>query len=152
MLGGYIGDLEAGDVLRPVTYVLTQEHCSEHAHGAEQNAEIFHSSDNPLGRQIRMPTMVHTDKMRLLELNCPLEPRFSGKQAKDARIHYEYHATHHGVAYVGDTINVTARIADRYEKRGREYLDYEIEVRTGDGRLITTYKDKTLLKFIKAGA
>src|SRR5690606_23412956 len=124
MLGGEIGDLEAGDEFEPVRYTLTAAHCSEYAHGHEQADELFHSPFNPLGRQVRPPTMVHTDKLRLLALNCTKEKRFSGEQAKDARIHYEHHAVHHRLAYVGDEIVVTGRIADRYIRRGREYLAY----------------------------
>ena len=95
--------------------------------------------------------MIHVDKMRLLEANCSKERRMSGVQAPDARIHYEYHARHHSAAYVGERVIVSGRIADRYEKRGRTYIEYAIEVRTSDGRLVTTYTDRTLLKYRRAG-
>jgi hypothetical protein len=36
-------------------------------------------------------------------------------------------------------------------KRGRTYIDYYLEVRTSDGRLVTTYTDKTLLKYEPEG-
>jgi hypothetical protein len=36
-------------------------------------------------------------------------------------------------------------------KRGRTYIDYYLEVRTADGRLVTTYTDKTLLKYEPEG-
>jgi len=39
----------------------------------------------------------------------------------------------------------------RYIKRGRTYIDYYLEVRTSDDRLVTTYTDKTLLKYQKDG-
>ncbi|MGE0800603.1 MAG: hypothetical protein AB7G13_10930 [Lautropia sp.] len=147
MLGGFVGDLEKGDVFEPVEYVITPFMASEYAHGVEENDERFHASAGPDGRQIRPPTMVHVDKMRLLEQNCPKEKRMSGQQAPDARIHFEYHARHHSVAYVGERIVVSGMITDRYLKRGRTYIDYAIEVRTSDGRLITTYTDRTLLKY-----
>jgi hypothetical protein len=147
MLGGYISDLEAGDVFEPVEYVLTPYMCSEYAHGVEEGCEWFHGAQSPAGRQIRPPTMIHVDKMRLLEKNCLAEQRISGARGPDARVHYEYHAKHHSPAFVGERLVVTGRIADRYVKRNRTYLDYEMEVRTAEGRLVTTYRDKTLLRF-----
>lgn len=147
MLGGYISDLEPGDVFAPVEYELTAMMASEYMHGIEDDCEFFHSSHAPGGRQMRPPTMIHVDKMRILEANCLKERRLAGHQAEDARIHYEYHARHHGIGYVGERFVVSGRIADRYEKRARTYLVYELEVRTSDGRLITTYGDKTVLKY-----
>jgi len=150
MLGGYISDLEAGDVFEPVEYVVTPYMASEYAHGVEESCEWFHSPESPAGRQIRPPTMIHVDKMRLLEKNCLKEQRIAGARGPHARIHYEYHARHHSPAFVGERLIVSGRIADRYVKRGRTYLWYEMEVRTGDGRLVTTYSDRTLLSYVPA--
>lgn len=147
MLGGYISDLEAGDVFEPVEYVLTPYMASEYAHGVEEDCEWFHSPQSPAGRQIRPPTMIHVDKMRLLEKNCLKEQRVSGAKGPHARVHYEYHARHHSPAFVGERLVVSGRITGRYVKRGRTYIDYRLEVRTSDGRLVTTYTDKTLLQY-----
>ena len=154
MLGGFIGDLEAGDVFKPVEYVLTAFMCSEYAHANESNHEMFHSGGAEGGRQLRPPTMIHVDKMRILEANCLKEQRVSAGgrissegREPDARVHYEYHARHHSPAYVGERLIVSGKITDRYVKRGRTYIDYYLEVRTSDGRLITTYTDKTLLRY-----
>jgi hypothetical protein len=147
MLGGYISDLEAGDVFKPVEYVLTAFMCSEYAHGVEENWEWYHSNHAPGGRQIRPPTMIHVDKMRILEQNCLKEQRVGGAKGPHARIHYEYYSRHHSVAYMGERLIVSGRITDKYMKRGRTYIDYYLEVHTADGRLVTTYTDKTLLKF-----
>jgi hypothetical protein len=146
MLGGYISDLEAGDVFEPVEYELTAFMAREYAHGVEENWEGYHA---PVvnGRQIRPPTMIHVDKMRILEKNCHKEKRVSGDKGPAARVHYEYFARHHSPAYVGETLIVSGRITDRYVKRGRDYLDYHLEVKTSDGRLVTTYTDKTLLAY-----
>ena len=102
MLGGYISDLEKGDVFKPVEYVITPFMCSEYAHGNEETSEFFHSANNPAGRQMRPPTMIHVDKMRILEANCDKERRIAGMKGPDARVHYEYHAKHHSAAYVGE--------------------------------------------------
>ena len=147
MLGGYISDLEAGDVFEPVEYELTAFMASEYAHGVEENCEWYHSPRTPSGKQIRPPTMIHVDKMRILEKNCTKEQRVSGVKGPHARIHYEYHAKHHSPAYVGERLVVSGSIVDRFVKRGRSYLDYYLEVHTSDGRLVTTYRDKTLLQY-----
>lgn len=151
MLGGYISDLEAGDVFKPVTYELTAFMASEYAHGIEDGWEWYHSSAAPGGRQMRPPTMIHVDKMRILEGNCLKERRISGEKGPDARVHYEYHARQHSPAYIGETLSVSGKITDKYVKRGRTYIDYYLEVRTSDGRLVTTYTDKTLLKYEPEG-
>ncbi len=157
MLGGYISDLEAGDVFKPVEYVLTAFMCSEYAHGVETNYEWFHSAGG--ARQMRPPTMIHVDKMRILEANCLKERRVSAggritsdASGPDARVHYEYHARQHSAAYVGERLVVSGKITNKYIKRGRQYIDYYLEVRTSDGRLVTTYTDTTLLRYRKVAA
>ena len=157
MLGGFISDLEAGDVFKPVEYVLTPFMCSEYAHGVETGHEWFHSARG--GRQMRPPTMIHVDKMRILEANCLKERRVSAggrittdAKGPDARIHYEYHSRQHSAAYVGERLIVSGRITNKYVKRGRQYIDYSLEVRTSDGRLVTTYTDTTLLRYKKVDA
>ena len=147
MLGGYISDLEAGDVFKPFDYVLTPFMCSVYADGVQESCEWFHSALSPAGRQIRPPCMMHADKMHMLETNCLKERRIAGDMGPHARIHYEYHARHHSAAFVGERLIVSGRITDKYESRGRTYIRYEMEVRTADGRLITSYFDRTLLKY-----
>jgi hypothetical protein len=147
MLGGYISDLEKGDVFSPVSYTLTALAVSEYAHGVEEDSDWFLSDNSPWGRQVRPPTMIHSDKMRLLEQNCPNEARVSGHDHKDARIHYEYHAKQHSPAFVGEELVVSGQIEDRFWKRNREYLRYALEVRTADGRLVTEFQDQTLLRY-----
>lgn len=147
MLGGYISDLDTGDVFKPVEYELTAFMASEYAHSCEENWEGFHAAA-PGQKQVRPPTMIHVDKMRILEGNCDKEQRISGMRGPNARVHYEYNAKYHSHAYVGDTLIVSGKITDRYIKRGRTYIDYYLEVRTKkDDRLIVTYTDKTLLKY-----
>ncbi|GAA2001281.1 FAS1-like dehydratase domain-containing protein [Microbacterium ulmi] len=149
MLNKTIADLEPGDVFEPVRYVLTSFMCAVYAHGVEETAECYYSDANPYGRQLRPPTMVHVDKLRLLEANCDEERRIAGMRAEAARIHYEYSAVHHSPAFVGEEIVVSGRITDKYVKRGRRFLAYEIRIETADGRLVTTYDDITLLDYAK---
>ena len=55
MLGGYISDLEKGDVFKPVEYVITPFMVSEYAHGVEENSPYFHSAEES-GRPAGPPT------------------------------------------------------------------------------------------------
>lgn len=148
MLGATIGDLEPGDIFDPVRYVVTSFMCAEYAHAMEDMSECFYGPTPEFGRQVRPPTMIHADKLRLLERNCTLERRLAGVVAKDARIHYEYHARHHSPAYVGEELVISGEITEKYQRRGREYIRYRLTVETADGRLVTTYTDRTLLRFL----
>lgn len=141
MLGRYIWDLDKGDVFEPIEYEVTPFIAREYAHGVEEDLDWFHSAESPYGKQVRTPTLIHMDKMRLLGKNCP------EGTGPHARIHVEYHARHHSPAFVGETLVVSGKITDRYIKRGRVYIDYDMEVRTKEGRLVTTYTDRTLLKY-----
>lgn len=147
MLGRMISDLEAGDEFEPIRYVVTSLMTAEYAHGVEETDEWYFSDNNELERQVRIPLMIHADKMRLLEVNCPKEARLSGVRGPDARVHFEYHARHRSPAYVGEELVVGGRILERYVKRERVYLHYQMEVHTADGRLVTEYTDRTLLKY-----
>ena len=149
MLDGYISDLEPGDELRSVTFTVTPHMAAAYARGMEEHFESFQGPAPDGTGQMRSPAAIHTDKMRLLEENCSKEQRLHGEQAKDARMHYEYEAQQHSPAFVGDELTVTGRITDKYERRGRTFLCYALEVNTADGRLVTSYKDKTLLRYKK---
>jgi hypothetical protein len=151
LLGKTIADLETGDVFKPIRYVLTAFMCAEYAHAMEDTTEWYYSAKEPFDRQLRPPGMIHADKMRLLEENCDEERRMAGIRTDDARIHYEYDAKHHSPAFVGEELVVSGRIVEKYEKRGGEYLYYELRVETSDGRLVTTYNDRTLLSYKPKG-
>jgi hypothetical protein len=142
-----ISDLEAGDVLRPVEYELTRLSVTEYAHGNEELSEYFQSTNNYYGRQVRPPTMIHTERMRILEVNCTKEKRLSGEAAKDARIHYEYHAENLGAAFVGERLVISGKVLEVYTKRGRRVNRLELFVHTADGRPITHYLERMILRF-----
>lgn len=140
-VGRYVSDLETGDVLEPVEYVMSPFIVREYAHSVEEQSPVL-AGDVPADEQLAPPTLVHIDKIRLLKRNCP------GGRGPHARIHYEYHATHHDVVPVGERVVASGRVAERYEKRGREYLRMEIELRSAaDGRLLTSYTDTAVLSF-----
>ncbi len=108
MLGGYISDLQTGDVFEPVEYELTAFMCSEYAHGVEENWEWFHSAAMPTGRQMRPPTMIHVDKMRIPEKNCARHESLPGVIA-DGRIMANWREDEHGMKLTNGDAKVAVR-------------------------------------------
>lgn len=140
-LGQHVSDLEPGDVLQPVRYVMTPFIAREYCHGVDEVAEVFHSPSAG-GVQYAPPTLVHIDKIRLLKRNCPLGA------GPSARIHYEYHATHHEPVHVGTELIASGEVSRKYQKRGRDYIELRIELRSAqDGQLFTSYRDTAVLSY-----
>lgn len=147
MLGRYVSDLEAGDRLEPVTYVMSPFVVREYCHGTDEQDEIFHSDvTSPTGQQQAPPTLVHIDKIRLIKRNCP------GGPGPDARIHFEFASQQHAPIPVGGEVAAAGIVSRRYEKRGREYLEMEIELRAvPDDRLLVSYRDTAILAYQPRG-
>lgn len=140
-LGRYVSDLETGDVLAPVEYVMTPFVVREYCHGTGEHREEFHraAGEQP---QLVPPTLAHIDKIRLLHANCP------GGAGPDARIHYEFATKQHAITPVGKRLVASAQVSRRYEKKDRTYLEIQIEVRVKDTRqLLVTYTDTAILAF-----
>lgn len=142
-IGGYASDLEEGDVLEPIVYELTPFIVREYCHGVEEDSELFHSpAEATGGEQYMVPTLTHIEKIRILKHNCP------GGAGPSARIHFEYHARHHAPVIVGTRLRVTGQVSRRYLKRGREYLELELEVRDdASEELLTSYRDTAVLSY-----
>ena len=139
--GRYVSDLEKGDEFEPYAYSMTPFVVREYAHGVEEAAEIFHGGTEG-SPQLAPPTLIHIDKIRLLKQNCP------GGKGPHARIHYQYSATHHAPVPVNERLVASGRVTDRYEKRGRDYLEITIELRRErDGGLLISYRDTAVLSF-----
>lgn len=127
----------AGDLLPAVEHRLTPFLVREYAHAVEASYEAYH---RPSG--IAPPTMVHAHKVRLLDHCCP------AGAGPDARLHVGYEADHHRLIPAEVTTELSGRVAERFERRGRQYLVLEIEVRDKrTGEVYTTYRDTSVLSF-----
>lgn len=145
--GRYVSDLVVGDALEPVTYAMTPFIVREYCHGVDEHAEEFHRAIEPFDAQLAPPTLTHIDKIRLLKENCPEGP------GPNARIHYQFHSRHHRPIPVGATLTAQGTVARRYEKKGRTYLEMEIEVReTETGELVMSYHDTAILNYSPGAA
>jgi hypothetical protein len=149
VLGKTLDELEVGDVFPPIRYTLTALMCAEYAHAMEDPLECYYSGASYYDRQVRPPTMVHVDKLRLLEEACTEENWLGESEFRQARIHVEYSAVYHSPAFVGEELVVTGRVAKRYVRRGRDYLVCEIWTETADGRKVASYTDRVALSYQK---
>jgi hypothetical protein len=107
--------------------------------------ELHHDFVQGTRDLIAPPTLVHLDKLRLYRHGCP---KGTGPSA---RIHYEYDATIHGAVKAGERLAVKGVVTERYEKRGRDYVVMEIELRrASDNALLIFYKDTAILAYRQA--
>lgn len=136
--GRYIGDLDTGDTIGPVEYTMSAFMVREYCHATELHHDFLQGTNGP----IAPPTLVHLDKLRLYRHGCPLGA------GPDARIHFEFDAIIHGEVPVGERLSVAGRVTDRYQKRGRDYVVMEIELRrAADNLLLVGYRDTTILSY-----
>jgi hypothetical protein len=136
--GRYTSDLTVGDELGPVRYTMSRFIAREYAHANELHQPCFQGLDAP----IAPPTLVHIDKLRLYKIACP------EGAGPSARIHYEFDATVHEAVRLGTQVESRGKVVERFEKKGREYVVTEIEMRAADdGRLLIAYRDTVILSF-----
>jgi hypothetical protein len=145
VLGRWVSDLQVGDRLPEVEYVASPFMIREYCHGVEETSERF-LGVSPPGGQLAVPTLVHIDKLRVLDRACP------GGPGPAARVHYEYAATYHRPVAAGARMAVSGQIEERSERNGRERLVIVFELRdAGSGALHTTYRDTSLLSYRPEG-
>ena len=138
MIGSSVSDLEVGDRLGPVDHHLSPFLVHEYAHAVEDGSERHQGSRS----LIVPPTMVHTHKIRLLDQACP------GGAGPSARLHVVYDATHRACIPADRTLAVSGVVSDRYQRRGRDHLVLELEVRDkATGQVYTTYRDTSVLSY-----
>lgn len=136
--GRYTSDLDTGDQLGTVEFTLSPFVVREYAHGNEMHHPFFQDTDRPPVP----PTLVHLQKLRLYNTACPAG---TGPQA---RVHVEYDATWHDMVPSGELLRATGRVAQRYQKRGRTYVQIEIDLNAAaDNRPLVTYRDTVIISY-----
>jgi len=141
--GRYTSDLDTGDVLGPVEFKLSTFVVREYCHGNEMHHPWFQDTDRPMVP----PTLVHLQKLRLYTHSCP------AGTGPTARVHVEYDATCHEKVFAEQPLRATGRVAQRYEKRGRTYVQIEIDLRAAeDDRPLITYRDTVIISYKPATA
>lgn len=100
-VGRFTSDLDQGDVLGPVDYVMSKFVVREYCHSIEMHQPCFQGRVIPFAP----PTLVHLNKLRLYRHACP------GGTGPRARIHIEYDATIHAAVPVGVPLRVQGTVA-----------------------------------------
>ena len=137
-VGRFTSDLDLGDVLGPVDYVMSKFVVREYCHAVEMHQPCFQGRDIPFAP----PTLVHLNKLRLYRHACP------AGTGPSARIHIEYDATIHAGVAVGVPLRVRGTVAERTVKRGREYVIILIDLCTAsEGRLLIEYRDTVSIAY-----
>lgn len=140
-VGGYVSDLDTGDVLGPVDYTLSSFVVREYSHAVEMHHPCFQGSEG----QVMPPTLIHLDKLRLYRHACP---KGTGPSA---RIHFEYDAEVFAPVHVGDRLTVSGLITERYQKNGRDYVVLKMELRRTDtDELLVRYFDRVILAYAQS--
>lgn len=140
-VGGYVSDLDTGDVLGPVDYTLSSFVVREYSHAVEMHHPCFQGSEG----QVMPPTLIHLDKLRLYRHACP---KGTGPSA---RIHFEYDAEVFAPVHVGDRLTVSGLITERYQKNGRDYVVLKMELRRTDtDELLVRYFDRVILSYAQS--
>ena len=144
-VGRYVSDLEPGDRLEPVRYVMSPFVVREYCHGIDEFAEEFHS-DIVTGVQYAPPTLAHIDKIRLYQRNCP------EGAGPDARIHYRFRTRHHRPIPVGVELEARGEVLAKEERRGRIHVDMAITIVVAEtGELVTEAWDTAILSYRPGG-
>jgi hypothetical protein len=107
-VGRYTSDLDKGDVLGPVDYVMSKFVVREYCHSVEMHQPCFQGRDIPFAP----PTLVHLNKLRLYRHACP------AGTGPSARIHIEYDATIHAGVPVGVPLRVKGTVVERLVEVG----------------------------------
>lgn len=136
--GRYVTDLDIGDVLGPVEYILSPFVVREYCHTVELHHPVFQDDDRP----VMPPTLIHLDKLRLYSHACP------AGTGPTARIHFEYDVEVFEPARTGDALSVSGKVTRRYVKNGRDYVILEMELRRRpDDTLLIRYTDRVILAY-----
>lgn len=137
-IGRMVSDLEVGDVLGPVEYVLSPFVVREYCHAVELHHDLFQGA----AEQLMPPTLIHLDKLRLYRHACP------EGTGPSARIHYEYDCEVLNEVKVGDRLSVSGVIRERYNKKGRSYMMLEMELKRAEtGEVMIRYRDRVILGY-----
>ncbi|GIW06072.1 MAG: hypothetical protein KatS3mg060_0877 [Dehalococcoidia bacterium] len=133
-------DLEVGQRLPPIELTVTEEWIATDialAHDPnppEKNPDLF-------GSVIAPPTLTNADFDRFLRANG-----FSMSGVIPTKTRQEYFAPLH----LGQTIQTTCEVVDKYERKGRTYVTFEFVTTDQTGRVLVKKRDTFLQMPVEA--
>ncbi len=143
-------DIREGEVLTPLVFKLTPE-VQGYTCTAVDDRHPWYTEDSPFGGRIMPPLDAQFCAIRI-RANYLYGGLVGAMFEIPAIVHYSFDAEYYDPAKVGETITITGKCTKKYEKRGRNYVDFEYELHGEDGRLISRYRNTDLLAFKKEGA
>ena len=130
----YFADLKVGDELPPMEFPVTEDWVTTDT-VSKDDTNPWYSEGSPFGGPVAPPTLTNADFDRFLRANG-----FVMSGVMPVGTDHEYF----GPIMVGSTVRVTCKIAERYERKGRDYVTFEFVTTDTDGKVLMTKRDTLL--------
>jgi hypothetical protein len=127
-------DLQAGDTLPAEEVPVTPEWVATYV-ASIADATPWYVERSPFGGPVAPLTLTNADFDRFLRAND-----FSMSGVIPTKTSQEYF----GPPMVGSTITVTCRIAERFERKGRDYVTFEFVTTDQNGKVLIKKRDTFL--------
>lgn len=130
-------EVPVGVELDPIEEVLTPELVQWYAHALATPNDRWYWYESPLGEPLVPPSVIE---------NLGLGMRGFRIVAPGGSVHAKTEVEHRKPVKVGTRVRLEGRISDKYEKRGKYYLEWEVTVRdeTGDVVMVARYANCAL--------
>ncbi len=134
---GTFQEVPIGIELDPVEEVLTPELVQWYAHALDSPNDNWYLYESPMGEPIVPPSVLE---------NLGLSIRGFRIIAPGGSVHAMTEVEHKKPVKVGTKVRLEGKIADKYERRGKYYLVWEVTVRDegGDVVLVARYANCAL--------
>ena len=144
-----LSDMKEGEEFKPLEFKMTPEVIGFNCIALDDR-HPWYTQDSPFGGRI-VPSLDAQFCAIRIAVNHRDGALTGALFEKPGLIHYVYDAEYFEPARIGETVKITGKCAKRYEKRGRDYMDFEYEIHGQDGRLVCKYKNSFLLEYRKEG-
>jgi acyl dehydratase len=125
--------MEVGEVLGPIDILADDHFVKSVAFAVDDYNPWYFSADSPFGRPVVHPSGLLCGLLRLLYTRYDPD--------RDRGLHQKEEFRIHSPLFVGETVRLTGRFAEKYVKRQRGYVVTEAEARTvADDRLIISHR------------
>ena len=130
-------DVPLGLELDPVEEVLTPELVQWFAHSLDSPNEDWYCYESPLGEPIVPPSVIE---------NLGLGMRGFLVAAPGGSVHARIEVEHRKPVKVGTRLRLEGKLSEKYEKRGKYYLVWEVTARdeSGDVVMVAQYANCAL--------
>ena len=128
----YLGDVEVGEAVGPVSYVMTRER----AQFAASNLGITEFETDASGNLLAPGCATDNDYLMIMA---------EGFTAKEP-VHTKADNFYINPPTIGKRMTVSGEVTDKYTKRGRDFVVFETITRDQDGREIVRSRNTLLIE------